>query len=108
MYECMYVCMSMCMYVNVCQYVCMSMYVCQCMYANVCMSMYVCQCMYVNVCMSMYICMLYIIEYKTRGLTANIFSSVHFENRQERGGLTHKTGRKSNGLSCSLGAPPLW
>jgi len=36
--------------------------------------------------------MLYVIEYKSRGLTANIFSSIHFENRQERGGLTYKTG----------------
>ena len=60
------------------------------------MDIYICIYVYIYMYICIYICIyiytLYVIEYKSRGLTANIFSSIHFENRQERGGLTYKTG----------------
>ncbi len=63
--ECTYVCMCVCMSMNVCMYICMclcmyvSMFICiyVCIYINVCMYACTCVCMYVCINACMYACM---------------------------------------------------
>ena len=69
---------------NTCIYDICYIHICIYIYMYICIYIYV----YMYIYMYIYIYTLYVIEYKSRGLTANIFSSIHFENRQERGGLT--------------------